>query len=245
MSSVDPIEMLYGDLDTLAPGSDADTEHVLDLLPKRTFSVVVDAGCGTGRQSMVLAQRLQTPVQALDVYEPFLERLRARARAAGLHHLIRPRCMDMADIPEAFSEIDLLWCEGAVYNIGFDRALDQWRDAVKPDGFLVISELVWLSTSVPETVREFFDAMYPAMRTVDENLQAVEKAGYRLVFTHPLPRETWVKGYYGLLGPKAAVLLDHPDEAVRALAAENLEEIRIFEMSEDCYGYVFFVMQKK
>ena len=41
-------------------------------------------------------------------------------------------CMDMKDIPSAFQDIDLLWSEGAAYNIGFTNALSSWATAIKP-----------------------------------------------------------------------------------------------------------------
>jgi hypothetical protein len=82
------------------------------------------------------------------------------------------------------------------------------------------------------------------MLTVDQNLAAIEEAGYKVLATHTLPRETWVDGYYDLLEPRARALLDHPAEAVRVFAAETVQEIRVFGRSEDSYGYVFYVMQK-
>lgn len=62
--------------------------------------------------------------------------------------------------------------------------------------------------------------------------------------TLTLLRETWVDGYDDILGPRARVLLDHPDETVRRFAAETIEEIRAFGCSEDGYRYIFYVLQK-
>lgn len=50
MSSSDPIDLLFGGLEKLGPGGNAETLHVLRLLPKEEFGLVVDAGCGVGRQ---------------------------------------------------------------------------------------------------------------------------------------------------------------------------------------------------
>ena len=93
------------------------------MLPKAVHGVIVDAGCGAGRQTLALAKRLQTPVHAVDSYEPFLASLTLRAKEAGIGHLVQTHCMDMADIPHKFHEVDLLWSEGAAYNIGFPHAL--------------------------------------------------------------------------------------------------------------------------
>lgn len=50
-------------------------------------------------------------------------------------------------------------------------------------------------------------------------------------------------GYYDILKPRAKALLDHPDAAVRALAAETMREIDVFDRSEGSYGYVVYVLQ--
>ena len=65
-----------------------------------------------------------------------------------------------------------------------------------------------------------------------------------MLATHTLPRDTWVEGYYDVLGPRAESLRNHPDESVRAFAAETLQEIEVFEHSEDSYGYVFYVLER-
>lgn len=244
MSTYDPINLLFDGMDKLGPGSDADTLHVLRLLPKREFRLVVDAGCGTGRQTLVLAKELDVMVHAVDTHQPFLNHLVDRARKASVGDLIQTHCMDMADIPQTFRAIDLLWSEGAAYNIGFPKALATWAPAMVPHGLVVVSELSWLAEQVPEDVREFFRSGYPDMRSVQDNLTVAKSAGYSALATHTLPRHTWVDGYYEILKPRAKALLDHPDSAVRDFAAETMKEIDVFGRSADSYGYVFYVLQR-
>ncbi len=243
MSDANPIDLLFGGMEKLGPGSDFDTIKVLDMVPRAIDGVVIDAGCGAGRHTLVLAKRLQTLVHAVDSYEPFLASLTQRAKEAGLENLVQVHCMDMARIPSVFHEIDLLWSEGAAYNIGFPHALKTWRSALKPSAFAVVSELSWLRGDAPVEVQQFFQSGYPDMRSVDENRALAEDAGYRIVTTRAIPRAAWVEGYYDILEPRAKALLDHPDKAVRDFAAETIEEIRIFGCSDDSYAYVFYVMQ--
>ena len=135
MNEVDPIELLFGGMEKLGPGSNTDTLKVLQMLPKQLYPLVVDAGCGSGRQSLILAEQLKTVIHAVDSYEPFLRSLEKRAEEVGIGNLIRTYCMDMADIPNSFQEIDLFWSEGAAYNIGFTNALNIWCKAIKQYGF--------------------------------------------------------------------------------------------------------------
>jgi SAM-dependent methyltransferase len=245
MTAHDPIDLLFGGMAQLGPGSDADTRHALRLLPESRFDVVVDAGCGTGRQTLVLAKELGTPIHAVDRHEPFLAELRRRAGEAGVAHLVQAHCMDMADIPGVFSPIDLLWSEGAAYTIGLASALATWAPAVREGGLVVVSELCWLRKPAPDAVRQFFSKGYPAMRSVRDNLAVAASAGYRVLTTHTLPREAWTEGYYDILESRARALLQHPDRSVRELAAETVHEIEIFARAEDSYGYVFLVLQRR
>ena len=193
----------------------------------------------------MLARWLKTLVHAVDSYQPFLDRLRQRAKAKGFAQLVLTHCLDMKDIPAVFPKIDLLWAEGAAYNIGFANALATWANAIKPNGFAVVSELCWLrKNKIPCAVKEFFRSGYPQMQSVEQNIAKAEEVGYQLFNTYTLPNEAWVKDYYDVLEPRAKSLASHSDVAVRDFAVETLKEIETFKIAEDSYGYVFYVLQR-
>jgi trans-aconitate methyltransferase len=244
MKTYNPVDLLFGGMEKLGPGDNVHTLNVLGLLPRQKFNLIVDAGCGTGRQTIALAKKLGTLVHALDMHQPFLDDLMRRAKAAGIEHLVQTHCMDMKDIPRTFQHIDLLWSEGAAYNIGFSNALTIWASAIDVEGFAVVSEMSWLHEQVPDSVREFFQSGYPGMQSIQQNLTDTEQAGYRALTTYTLPREAWVEGYYNVLEKRAKILISHPDPSVKDLAVDTIREIEIFKRSEDSYGYVFYVLQR-
>jgi hypothetical protein len=53
-----------------------------------------------------------------------------------------------------------------------------------------------------------------------------------------------MKDYYGVLEPRAKSLVSHSDANVKDFAVETLEEIETFKISEDSYGYIFYVLQR-
>lgn len=244
MSNTDPLTLLFGGMGKLAPGDDTLTLRMLRALPRQDFRVVVDAGCGSGRQTLALVRSLRTRVDAVDSHQPFLDDLTRRADGEGLRDLVQPHCMNMQDIPRRFPRIDLLWSEGAAYSIGFANALTTWAGSIPVGGFAVVSELCWLDKPAPPAVSEFFQSGYPDMKTVPAIRRLVETTGYRLLTTHTLPPAAWVEGYYDLLGPRAHALLGHEDPAVREAASDIVKEIQIFERSEGSYGYVFFALER-
>lgn len=240
----EPIDLLFGGMEKLAPGDNIHTLNVLRLVPRDRFEIVVDAGCGTGRQTLALARELGTLVNAIDRYQPFLNDLDRRAESAQMADLVRTHRADIKDIPNMFPHIDLLWSEGAAYNIGFANALTIWSAAVDRGGFAVVSELSWLRESVPTLVATFFSNCYPNMQSIAQNCVLAETAGYRVLDTYTLPPAAWVDGYYDVLAPRAQALLGHPNSSVRDLAIATLQEIEIFNCAENSYGYVFYVLQR-
>jgi SAM-dependent methyltransferase len=244
MNTPNPFDLLFADMDKLSPGDDGITLYVLRSLPRHYFEVVVDAGCGAGRQTLVLASELKTLINAVDYYQPFLNRLTQRAKHKGFVKRVCTHCMDMKDIPRVFPNIDLLWAEGAAYNIGFANALRTWAKAIRPDGFAVVSELCWLREQVPDTVRDFFRSGYPEMQSVPQNIATAEAAGYKIFNTYTLPKDAWEKDYYDILEQRAKLLVNHSDVAVRDFAFETLKEIETFKIAEDSYGYVFYILQR-
>jgi len=245
MTEYNPIELLFGGMAKLGPGNDESTRAVLQSLPRQDFEIVVDVGCGTGRQTMVLAENLNTTIHAIDNYNPFLTDLDQRSAECSVNLEIETSCMDMKDLLSKFPKIDLLWSEGAAYCIGFSNALKTWMPALRPDGILAVSELCWISDTRPTEVTSFFETGYPDMKSVPEIVDLVDGMGYTLLSHHPIPSHAWRDGYYDELEPRARALLCHEDAGVKEFAASTLEEIRIFELSEDSYGYVFFVLTPK
>ena len=173
MNTFNPIDLLFSGMGKL--GDDVHTLNVLKLLPRRHFGLIVDAGCGTGRQTIALATELNTLVHAIDVHEPFLADLIRRAKTARIEHLVQVHCMDMKDIPDVFQRIDLLWSEGAAYNMGFSNALATWAPAINPEGFAVVSEMSWVREQIPDKVRSSFYQVILACSQFSKTLWLLKK----------------------------------------------------------------------
>lgn len=105
--------------------------------------------------------------------------------------------------PESF---DLVWSEGALYNIGIARALDVCSRLLEPGGYLVFSDAVWTGTDPPPQVRQVFDEDYPGMGTVPELLALVAASGLRLQGHFPLPNAAWWTDFYTPMEARLAAL---------------------------------------
>lgn len=235
----------FAQLPRQSPGSEAETLAALGHLPELpAVPRIADLACGTGAATLVLAERLQAPILALDQSPEFIERLRDQAAARGLADRIEPVVGDMASPPVPEASLDLLWCEGAAYILGFDAALARWRSLLKPTGFAVVSECSWLVPNPGLAARTFWYAAYPAMRTVLENIERAEGAGYELLATHTLPPACWAAYAASLeagLADLAARGQALDPEFARALA----KEIALFRNTGEEFSYVYYVLARR
>ena len=236
-------EELFSGLPRLAPGGDEFTRRALGLVELPPNPTIVDVGCGLGKSTLVLARECGGQVIGVDSHEPYLAELVARAGREGLRERVRAECADMADLPFPPASIDLLWAEGAIYIIGFERGLQLWRPLLKPGAWIAVTELSWVTQEVPASIRNFWEKTYPAMRTVDANLRALERSGYAPVDWFVLPDQAWEREYYRPLEKRlGAFERKHADNSqAAAIAAAVRTEIDTYRASAGSYSYVFYV----
>ncbi len=234
---------VHSDLPREGPGSPASTRRALELarpwLPARPS--VVDAGCGPGAQTAVLAAELPgAKITALDLHEPFLDQVRAR----GLDG-VEPVRADMGSwSPPA--PVDLVWCEGAAYFIGVERAVAVWRDWLVPGGCLALSDAVWL-TDAPHPEAAAMWEEYPAMGDRAACLAKLTTGGYRVLGDFVLPREDWLEEYYAPLQRRLDRLREQHAGDPDALAelAEHQREIDVCRAHGEDYSYLFVVARRE
>jgi serine/threonine-protein kinase HipA len=235
---------LFEPLPRQGPGSDACTREALRRLPALPAAPrVLDLGCGTGRSSLVLAAALRTKVIAVDLHQPFLDRLWAAASERSLEHLIEPRCADMAAPGVPPGSVDLLWSEGALYLLGFEDGLRLWRPLLAADGHLAVTECSWLCPEPPAEVAAYFRAGYPAMAGIEQNVERARAAGFEMIDRFTLPAAAWWDEFYTPLEERMAQLAPDADPALAAVIAETRGEIEVYRRYGDTYGYVFYLMR--
>jgi SAM-dependent methyltransferase len=243
---MDLVYELFSSLPRGAPGSRGTTLQALsrlDGLPRG--ALVLDVGCGTGPQSRALASAGLEPIAA-DVSPMVLDILRQRAVWQGISSMVRPVAADMARLPFRSVTFDLLWCEAAVYNLGFAEGVESLAVYLKSGGLMAVSEIVWLTREPSPGNRDFWAAEYPAMLDFDEARKAVGRAGLELLDDFLLPESDWEENFYTHLERALPDLLArHPgDEQAAELAEMCRKEISMHRRYGHEYGMAFFLMRK-
>ncbi|EFO80103.1 Methyltransferase type 11 [Oscillochloris trichoides DG-6] len=239
---------VYEELPRQGPGSRDCASQALSLcthLP--TNPTILDLGCGVGGQTLHLAELLPTAViGAIDSHAPSVARLQAKIEARGLSERIRATVGDMS-IPDVHNaSIDLVWSEGALYNIGLPNALRICHDLLRPGGYLAFTDAVWRKEGPPPEVRDSFDLDYPEMGWVTHDIAAIQAAGFDLVGHFTLPDEAWWADFYTPMMQRITELRTTYAEDGEALAI--LEEIAtepaMHREYAEYYAYEFFVARR-
>jgi SAM-dependent methyltransferase len=197
---------------------------------------LLDLGCGGGAQTLTLASLTAGSILAVDSYPVFVEELRVTAQVGDMKALGLP--------PASF---DLVWCEGALFVLGFEAGLETLRPLLRGPGAVVVTEAVWRRPieEVPPDVRAFWEEAYAAMTDVEGNLAMARRAGFTPLDHFALPAEGWTAYVDPLERRVNEVLARHrgdPD-AEEAAGAER-REFAMFRENLRWFGYEFFLLQR-
>ena len=228
------------------PGSPEVTIKALSFIDNLTDeSLIADLGCGTGGQTMTLARHAPGRITGLDFFPGFIDRFNADARRLHLADRVKGVVGSMDALPFRAGELDLIWSEGAIYNIGFEKGLTQWRRFLKPDGFIAVTECSWLSSARPDEMG-FFRDNFPEIDDISGKIRCMERAGYRPVAHFILPDSCWTKNYYEPAAARAREFLATYDDAplARHFVERLEEEIEQYRRYGRRYGYVFYIGQR-
>lgn len=249
MNNLDLLIDLHQHNPRQGPGDDEQTALALRLSGVDTAAPlrVADIGCGTGAATLALARLLpQAQITAVDFLPPFLARLRQRSEAAGLSGRIRTLEASMDALPFENGQFDLLWSEGAIYNMGFENGIQRWRRFLRPGGVLVVSELTWTTATRPPALQAHWAREYPEVATAADKMRLLEQNGYSPLAYFVLPEACWLSHYYAPLqaGFDAFLARHAHSEAAKAVVTEHAEEIVLYETHKAFFGYGVYVAQR-
>ncbi|MBM4147923.1 MAG: class I SAM-dependent methyltransferase [Lentisphaerae bacterium] len=239
---------LYESLPRQGPGSRACTGKALELcrdLP--SAPAILDLGCGVGGQTLHLAELTLGTIVALDNHVPSIDRLRATVAERGLAGRIRPMVGDMANPGLPPKTFDLVWSEGALYNIGIENALRVCRGLLRSGGYLAFTDAVWRKENPPPEVKASFDMDYPTMGRVPDALASIERGGLSLIGHFTLPDAVWWDDFYTPMELRIGEMRGKYSDDADALAVLDrlAQEPAMHRSYSDYYAYEFFVVRSK
>lgn len=248
MTELELIIDLHKNSERQGPGSVEDTLKALDLLnlPTDQNLKVVDIGCGSGGQTILLAKILNGQITAVDLFPEFLNELNEKSQNLGLKDKIVTLEKSMDDLPFKKEEFDLIWSEGAIYNIGFENGLKKWKNYLKTGGYLAVSEITWITQTRPDEIEEFWKSEYPEIDVASNKIKQLENNGYTLVGYFYLSPNSWIETYYKPMQARFENFLkrNNNSELAKKVVDDHQAEIDLFLKFKDYYSYGFYIAKK-
>lgn len=237
----------FSSMERQGPGSPEVTLKALSFIDNLTEkSLIADIGCGTGGQTMVLAGHAPGQITGLDFLPGFIHLFNRNARQLGLQDRVKGIVGSMDNLPFQAEELDLIWSEGAIYNIGFERGLNEWRKYLKTGGYIAVSESSWFTDERPAEINDFWMAAYTEIDTIPNQIAKIHKAGYLPVATFILPSTCWTEHYFAPAVTAREVLLNKHvgNKTAEELVAMSRHEEVLYSKYKEYYGYTFFIAKK-
>ena len=148
------------------------------FIPKIKHPNILDIGCGSGVPTIELAKISNGHVTGIDIDESLLDILRRKIKDAGLKNKVSVLNKSISTMSFEKESFDIIWSEGAVFVIGFENSIKNWREYLIPNGFLVLHDDIKDKT---------------------KKLGLIEKYGYKLTAEFDLSFEIWWNEYYSQL----------------------------------------------
>ncbi|MFC1482979.1 class I SAM-dependent methyltransferase [Candidatus Margulisiibacteriota bacterium] len=227
------------------PGSEKSTLKALSYakdLP--TNPKILDIGCGPGRHTITLAKETKGQITAIDIFDQYLKAVKNHAQKEQLENIKVINC-PMENIDKLNDTYDLIWSEGAIYFMGFEKGLNSWKEFLNPKGYIAVTNISWLKENPPEELNQFWQENFPAINTIEDKIKIIKKINLQLINHFTLPKSDWLQ-YHDFLQKRMNYLKENESDNKELMEYIKNEEaeIEMYNKYSDYYGYEFFIIQK-
>jgi len=201
------------------------TRKAFRMLSQMDKPRILDIGCGSGAPTLELARLSQGEVIGIDIDQPALDQFTRKIKEAGLTEQVKAVNCSMFDVDFPDESFDIIWSEGSIYAIGFQRGLQQWRRFLKLGGFMVIHD---------------------EKGNVKEKLEQISNCGYELLGYFILSEDTWWTEYFAPL--EKLITESRPryndDPKILEEIHQAQEELDMFKKNPERNSSVCFVIKR-
>lgn len=247
ITMVDLLIKAHVGLKRQGPGSSEMTLKALSFVDHLDENAqIADLGCGTGGQTMVLAQNTAGHITGVDMIPEFIDVLNDQAKKLHLASRVTGMVGSVVALSFQKEELDLIWSEGVIDGIGFEKCLTYWNKFLKKDGYIAVTCPSWLTSECPPEVERFWTEAGSELDTIEYNLSIMKKAGYRFVAAFTLPEKCWTENYFiPREAAEQAFLKQYAgNQTVEAYIAGDKHEVALYSKYHQHYGYVFYIGKK-
>ena len=234
-------------LERQGPGSPEVTMKALSFMDGLdAVSRAADLGCGTGGQTMILAQNIAGSITGVDICPAFIDVLNDNAARLNLQERVSGIVGNIEELPFQKEELDLIWSEGVIDSIGFEKGLSYWNGFLKENGYIAVTCPTWLTDERPAEIEKFWADAVQGLGTIEENISIMQNTGYHFITSFVLPEECWTDNYFvPREAAEKAISEKYPgNEVVEAFIEDDKYEAELYSKYKQHYGYVFYIGKK-
>jgi ubiquinone/menaquinone biosynthesis C-methylase UbiE len=201
------------------------TRKAFRMLPQMDKPRILDIGCGSGVPTMELARLSNGQVTGLDINQTLLDRLTKKINKARISDRVKTLKCSILDMKFPDESFDIIWAEGSIHVIGFERGLREWKRFLKPNGFL---------------------AIHDEKGDIQGKIAQISGCDYELIKYFTLDKEIWWTEYFAPLQKLVddARIKYADDSRALAEADDSQREIDIFKKNPELNSSAFFVMKR-
>jgi len=201
------------------------TRKAFQMLPQQDKPRILDIGCGSGVPTMELSRLSNGEITGLDINQPLLDRLTRKIKKAGMSDRVKTLKCSILDMEFPEESFDIIWAEGSIHVIGFERGLQEWKQFLKPNGFMVVHD---------------------EKGNIQEKMEQISICGYELLDYFMLNVDLWWTEYFVPL--KRLVddaRIKYADDPKALAEADNGQwELDMFKKNPELNSSAFFVMKR-
>ncbi len=201
------------------------TKEAFLRLPHMEKPRILDIGCGSGLPTIELSRLSDGEVTGIDVDPSSINEFNRKIKKEGLSNRVKAVKLSLTDIKFPNESFDIIWSEGIIGAMNFERELKEWRRLLKYNGYLVIHY----------QIEDAADA-----------ISRIPQFGYVLTDTVLLPPDAWWTEFYKPLEEKIGTLFrkyEQDSDALKSLKRLQ-SEIDMVKKNPRKFSTAFYIMKK-
>jgi len=237
----------YSNFDRQGPGSPEMTIKALTFIDDLNNKLqIADIGCGTGGQTITLAQNTVGNITGIDNSAFMIDKFNINVNKFNLLNRVKGIIGSMDNLSFKNEELDMIWCEGAIYNIGFERGFREWNKYLKKGGYIAVTEASWFTESRPDEINDFWIDAYPEINTISNCISIMQKTGYIPIASFILPECCWTDLFYDTHTSFQEEFIKKyaGNKTVEDFVNYERREVELYRKYKEYYGYVFYIGKK-
>lgn len=201
------------------------TRKAFQLLPELDKPRILDVGCGSGVPTLELARLSEGEIVGLDIDQSLLDELNRKIEEKGFSNRVTTEKCSMFEVDFPDESFDVIWAEGSISVIGFERGLKEWRRLIKSGGFLVV---------------------HAETKNMSNKLKKIPSFRYKLLNQFSLPEDAHWTEYYRPLEIRIKELRAKYKNNPGALQIlrKHQNEIDMVKRNPRKYSSAFYIIQK-